>query len=416
MTWEYSSNTRHGLGENMLKHIHASELKPGMYIANPGIDWTQRPYLYTTEGRVDSQEFAQRIIDDGYQEVYIDLARSDADAFTTGLTTGNELTTTPKPVPRPVEAPLVALEEELPKAVKVHDESVVYARRFMNDMRAGKLDISQATKSMENIMGSLERNADALISLSRLHQTDSYTYTHCVNVCILTTLFSRHMGESADKVFASGLAGMFHDLGKALVPLQILNAPRKLSDAEFAVMKGHPLLGHEQLAAVPGILPEVLMGAVQHHEKHNGTGYPYGLAGQEISDIGRMVGVADVYDALTSRRPYKGAMYPHKALGIMYEMRDKDFHHDHIAQFVRMVGIYPVGSVVELEDGSRGVVSASNVENPSKPVVTLVVDPTGRPIPAEPCDLARDGAPCIACCLAADVAGIDPNLVLGVPT
>ena len=395
----------------VLKHLHISELKPGMHVADPGIDWKTRPYLYCADEHISSMEQVRKIIEQGFQEVYIDLDRSDPVDAPPPLSAGEEFD---KVTGTLSFKPTVSLDEELPKAVKVHDASVVYARRFMNDMRAGKVNMTYATQSMENILGSLERNADALVSLSRLHQTDSYTYTHCVNVCIFATLFSRYRGADSNAIFAAGLAGMFHDLGKALVPLQILNAPRKLSDAEFAVMKAHPVLGYEQLASVPGILPEVLLGTMQHHEKINGTGYPQGLSGKDISDIGRMVGVADVYDALTSKRPYKTAMYPHKALGIMYEMRDKDLDSEYLAQFIRMVGVYPVGSVVEMEDGSMGVVTASNDEMPLKPTVTIVRNPDGKAIPSRIYNLASDkDAPGIARCIPSELTDIQPAQVLG---
>lgn len=395
----------------MLKHLHISELKPGMHVVNPGLDWKSRPYLYVADEYIATQEQVQQITDQGFQEVYIDLDRSEQRpspsllASDTGLGKGASAAT---------RKPKIALEEEIPKAIKVHDESVAYARRFMNDMRSGKINIASATQNMENIIASLERNADALLSLSRLRRTDSYTYTHCVNVCILTTLFARHLGKTSDKIFAAGLAGMFHDLGKALVPPQILNAPRKLSEAEFTVMKTHPVLGYEQLCTVPDVLPEVLAGAIQHHEKYDGTGYPHGLSGSNISDIGSMVGVADIYDALTSKRPYKGAMTPYKTLGVMFEMRNKDLNYEYVAQFIRMIGVYPVGSVVELSNGYMGVVSASNEEQPAKPQVIVVRAPDGSTVDNLVYDLASDqNAPAITSCLAAELTHIDPARVLG---
>ena len=397
----------------VLKHIHISELKPGMHVADPGIDWKTRPYLYIADQFVATEDQVRTIVSQGFQETYIDLDRSILAPSSPALDKNKAFGTGTGAI---IAKPKAPLEEELPKAVRVHDESVAYARRFMSDMRAGKVNMVSAAQNMESIMGSLERNADALVSLSRLRQTDSYTYTHCVNVCILTTLFSRYLGHDSKKTFAAGLAGMFHDLGKALVPLKILNAPRKLSDAEFAVMKSHPVLGYEQLVSVPDILPEVLQGALQHHEKYNGGGYPRGLAGNDISEIGRMVGVADIYDALTSKRPYKGAMYPHKALGIMFELRGRDLHEEDVAQFIRMVGVYPVGSVVEMEDGSMGVVSAANDELPLKPTVTIVREPDGRHIPGgRPYNLATDGtAPGIANCVASELTDVDPAMVLGI--
>jgi HD-GYP domain-containing protein (c-di-GMP phosphodiesterase class II) len=384
-----------------------------MHVASPDIDWKTRPYLYFADEYIATEEQVQQIIAQGFQEVYIDLDKSSSSSPTTPTLSAEQELSEHKKTATPKAK--TALEEELPKAVKVHGESIGYARRFMNDMRAGKVNMEDASQNMEHIMGSLERNADALLSLSRLQQTDNYTYTHCVNVCILTTMFARHLRQNDKKIFAAGLAGMFHDLGKAMVPLAILNAPRKLNDAEFAVMRSHPVLGYEQLVTVPNILPEVLMGAIQHHEKYNGTGYPHGLAGDAISNIGCMVGVADIYDALTSTRPYKTSIHPHRALGIMFEMRDKDLQHEYIAQFIRMLGIYPVGSVVEMEDGSMGVVSASNEEWPLKPVVTIVRNPDGKKIVGKKYNLAEEiHAPAIVNCMSAGMTDIDPAKALGI--
>lgn len=396
----------------MLKHIHISQLRPGMYVINPGLDWRSHPYLYMEERYVDAQSVIERIRDEGYLEMYIDLARSDCAPGPAPLVTDGDISSRQE---KPSLKPTVPFDEELRVAVKVHDESVAYARRFMKDIQTGKLSMGVAAQTMENIMGSLQRNADALISLSRLHRNDSYTYTHCVNVCILTTLYARYQGKDEGKVFTAGLAGLFHDLGKALVPSKILNAPRKLTRVELEVMRSHPALGHEQLATVPGIQSDVLRGALEHHEKHNGTGYPKGLSGSAISEIGRLVGVSDIYDALTSKRAYKEAMFPHRALGIMYEMRDKDIEHETLARFIRMLGVYPVGSVVELEDGFRGVVCAANPESPAKPQVLLVQDAAGNALsPGRVLDLGLEGAPGVNQCLDPERAGILPAVVLGI--
>jgi HD-GYP domain-containing protein (c-di-GMP phosphodiesterase class II) len=195
--------------------------------------------------------------------------------------------------------------------------------------------------------------------------------------------------------------------------LNVLNAPRKLSQAEFTLMQRHPILGFEQLKRLPDIPPEVLQGTVEHHEKRDGSGYPHGLAGDAISPTGRKVGVCDIYDALASERPYKNAMTTHKALGIMYQISDKEFHGEDIAYFIRMMGVYPVGSIVKLEDGWIGVVSASNAGSPIKPVVRLVKDPQGHRVHPEDRDLAVDSIP-IATCLSAEASGISPTQILGV--
>ncbi len=410
-------------GKAMQKTILVSELRPGMQIVDTGADWMSRPYLYAAEERVTSQDQIQRIVDDGYLEVIIDLARSDAEAFTgplnadPGIASGGLAGGAILQEMRLTSAagPLVSLAEEMPRAVKAHNECLAYARRFMHDIRSGKADLAPASTVVENIMDSLERNTDALLSLSRLHRNDTYTYTHCVNVCLFSTMYARYTGEASGKVFAAGFAGLFHDLGKALVPPTILNAPRGLTKAEFEVMKRHPRLGYDELASVPGIMTEVLQGTLEHHEKHNGTGYPQKLGGEDISLIGRVVAVSDVYDALSSVRPYKGAMYPHKALGIMYQGRGKDFHPEILAHFIRMVGIYPVGSVVELDDGYTAVVSATNLENPARPTVKLALDPSGQRVDGPQIDLASARGPNITRCVPEEYSGVNAAQALGVP-
>lgn len=395
----------------MLKHISISQLRPGMYVVDPGLDWMENPYLFMKDMYVDSPAAVTEIIEQGYLEVYIDLARCDCAPLPAPISTDRNVTGAEQ---KPLLAPTVPFEEELREAIKVHDESVKYARNFMRDIRSGKLSMGMAAEAMDGIMGSLERNANALLSLSRLRHSDSYTYVHCVNVCVFSTMFARCHGQDLDRIFVAGLAGMFHDLGKGLIPTSILNAPRKLTKEEEQIMRSHPELGYKELSQVPGIEDDVLLGALHHHEKHNGAGYPNRLEGEQISSIGRIVAVADVYDALTSKRVYKDAMYPHRALGIMYEMRDKDLEYATVARFIRMMGVYPVGSVVCLDDGFFAVVCACSPEHPSKPVVRIVMDSKRQKLPPQDVDLSVHGAPAVAQCISPEQAGIDPSVVLGI--
>jgi HD-GYP domain-containing protein (c-di-GMP phosphodiesterase class II) len=386
----------------VIRNLRVSELKPGMLIVDPGIDWTTRPYLYAANRRIDSEAEIREIIDQGYQEVYVDFAASDTPAFSGHFpdqrTTGSK--------------PRTEMAEELPVAQKIHTQSVSYARKFMTDMRSGKMDPAPAAAVVEDIMDSLDRNPDALLSLGRLHRVDSYTHMHCVNVSILSTIFTRFLGGMRNEVFTAGLAGLFHDLGKALIPLDILNAPRKLSPEEFATMQEHPLLGHAQLRHIPAIPDDVLKGALEHHEKYNGSGYPHGLTQDRISATGIRIGICDVYDALSSERVYKKGLSPHKTLGILYQLGNKEFDAPAVAGFIRMLGIYPVGSIVELEDGWKGVVAASNNVSPAKPVVRLVLDPKGQSSPWEDKDLAAGEAAPVSKCLP-DFPGLNPARVLG---
>lgn len=395
------------------RHLHISELKAGMKVVDPGLNWLAHPYLYMKDQVIRSEQEVREIAQEGYLEVYVE--EGSVDAFPKqGVPDAEDLKT---PLPENLSQqlkPRVALKEELTMACKVHDESVAFVRNFMNDAKAGKLDMAPASRIIEGITESIGRNADALVTISRLRRTDSYTYMHCVNVSMLTAMLARHVGHGADEVFLYGLAGIFHDLGKSRVPNEILNAPRKLSERERKVMDAHPRQGFEMLSKVQGIRDEILYGALHHHEKQNGSGYPEGLADSHITTAGSMVAIADVYDALTSRRVYKEAMYASRALGIMYKMQGGELHTGLLLRFIRMLGVYPVGSVVQMRDGCLGVVSASNPDFPVRPEVTLVRDDKGKPMPPEVHDLSHPEAGMeIVKSIPAGETDIDPAVVLG---
>jgi HD-GYP domain-containing protein (c-di-GMP phosphodiesterase class II) len=400
-------------GPGTLKLLNILDLKAGMYVAAPGIDWRERPYLYMREGLIVDDDTVRKIADEGYLEVYIDPERSPAcaDAASPEAAPGGARGRGKTPA-----GPNVPFVAEVKAAAEAHDVAIGYARAFMSDIRCGKLDMSPASNIVERIMHSLDNNADAMHCLCRLRRTDSYTYMHCVNVSVLSSMFARYTDMEAQKIRAVGLAGLFHDLGKALVPPQILNAPRKLSDAERLVMNTHPTLGYEQIKHVPDVIPEVHQGMLHHHEYYNGAGYPAGLSGLDISQVGYIVALADVYDAMTSKRVYKDGIPPQQALGIMYEMRGKSLHPEMVDIFIRMLGVYPVGSVVGLSDGSLGVVSAGNPDMPLKPVVVRVKDVAGRPLPKKTLDLASAGNTVrIMRAVSETAARIDPAAVLGLP-
>lgn len=401
----------------MFKKISTRDLKPGMYIMDMGLSWLEKPYLYSKMGFINSNDEVECIQRDGFLEAFVDTRRSlggeDAGSLSDEEIISAELSrefADSDPL-----APTVPLALEMPGARVLFDDSVQFARQTMESMREnGFVDVQAAQLMMEDILASITRNANALLSLAKLREVDEYTYTHCINVAVLAIVFGRHLGFSGVVLNRMGLAGLFHDLGKAHMPEVILESPRRLTPEEFEIMKRHPRLGWEQLQDNPQVYEEMLAGALEHHEKYNGLGYPRGLKGEEISVVARILSVADVYDALTSRRVYKPAMLPHKALGLMYGMRGQDFHPGMVERFIRCIGIYPVGSVVELNTGQRGVVSRVNASEPLQPEVMVVRDPKGRPAARRKLDLAGQSIVKIVACLDPREAGIDAALVLGV--
>ena len=302
-----------------------------------------------------------------------------------------------------------SLSAEMPLALKAYDKAVSLMRCIMTFAGERRVYTDGLETVVDDLIISLLRNHDALLCLPRLLQRGNYLHTHSVNVAILLGSYYLQDGHGASEVKSAVLAGLFHDLGKALLPNALIGSRKNLTTTEVAIVKRHPALGHNLLCdAKTSLPPEVAMAALEHHERYDGSGYPNGLSGLNISKIGRLTAIADTYDAMSSRRPYKTALLPHHTLGVLYKSRDKHFHPDLLARFVRMIGIYPVGSIVELQDGYCGLITRSNPSNPLEPVVTLVMDPIGQNMPPLECSLANGEAADIARCLSPESTSIDP--------
>ena len=282
----------------------------------------------------------------------------------------------------------------------------------MIDLSSGKeLPLESGYKIVDDIFDSITRNYNAILGLVKLRRRDEYTYTHCINVCVLASLLAVHVGHPPEVTKKIGLAGLFHDIGKAHIADEILNKKGRLTAEEFMIMKKHPELGlrHVKGSNLP---EEIINGIYEHHEKLNGTGYPRGLKGDEISETARIISIVDIYDALTSRRVYKDPMLPHQALCLMYSMRGEELDERLLSYFIRSQGIYPVGSVVELSSGWRGVVIQINPEKPLAPQVALVRTPTGQLKPGEVVNLNEQPQIKVTRVMTPAEAGIDPSLVI----
>ncbi len=282
---------------------------------------------------------------------------------------------------RPVGVPITTgMGDELPIARKLYANALNHVKSFVDDVRRGTdIDCSKARPLVENFIESVFRNENAAVTLFKLRGFDEYTYTHSINVSLLGILLGKHLGLEKDALLKLGMAGMYHDVGKARIPEAVLNKPGKLTEAEFQLMKTHPLEGYKILMGQKDLDQEILRAVLEHHERYDGTGYPRALTGEGIGRFSRIIAVVDVYDALTSRRVYKDAMAPAKALGMMYQWRDKDFTPQAIESFIRCIGVFPVGSFVRLSGGEYGIVASVNPQRPTKPEVKVVLDAKMRP-------------------------------------
>lgn len=302
----------------------------------------------------------------------------------------------------------VPIQEELRQADTLYGEAVDYAHSFMDNVRDGKpIDMNDAAPLVNDLIDSVFRNDSAAAAISKLKAFDEYTYTHCINVSVLAVILGKRLGYSREKLELIGMAGMFHDVGKALIPPRILNKPGALTDEEMDVMRTHPMRGYTVLRDREGIPDAILRGALEHHEKHDGSGYPRGLKGEQISTIARLLAVVDVYDALTSKRVYKDPLPPGKVLGMMYKWRVTDFHPNIVEQFIKSLGVYPVGSFVRISTGEHGVVTDHNPDDPLNPGVRVCFNARMKPVLRREIDLAGDPMITITDVINPDDHGVD---------
>jgi HD-GYP domain-containing protein (c-di-GMP phosphodiesterase class II) len=272
---------------------------------------------------------------------------------------------------RPPEPQRIALAEALQQAAQVRARSADAMRRMFTEVRMGNaIEPGECVTLVDDIVESINSHPDALLSLVRLKNAGEYTYLHSVAVCALMVTLGRRLGLNDAQCREAGMAGMLHDLGKAAMPQQVLNKPGKLTSEEFEVIKGHPLRGCEMLLAGGAVSEGVMDVCRHHHERMDGTGYPDRLQGEQISQLARMGAVCDVYDAVTSDRPYKAGWDPAQSLS---QMATWTGHFDTaiFQSFVKGIGIYPTGSLVRMRSGRLAVVLEQNPAALTRPRVKL---------------------------------------------
>jgi putative nucleotidyltransferase with HDIG domain len=232
-------------------------------------------------------------------------------------------------------------------------------------------------QAFEGILQDLKTNKNAINLLTNICTFDHYVYAHSLNVAVYTTALGIQQGLNDKELVEVGMGAMLHDVGKMMIPSEILNKKGKLTDEEFEVIKRHTEFGFEMLRAQEGISLLSAHCAFQHHEKIDGTGYPRGLKGDEIHKYARLMAVGDVFDAVTSNRVYRKAMLPHVAMEILYADAGKHFERAFVEGFGKTIAIYPIGITVTLNTGETGVVVDYNRHLPSRPVVRILKNPDG---------------------------------------
>ncbi len=419
----------------MQTQIRSRDLRLGMYLTSVGTSWLNHPF-WRSSFLITSEAQIRKVLDAQIEMVWIDTSKGLAPEATPQHSPANDASpapeehaaTTPVAAAAPdgtQDASPGALDFELPSAppraaahaeatvrsapaivglpdrVSVRDEadraSAIIERcagavKTMHaDARAGHPPArSVADDVVAEIADSVQRNSAALIGLARLRGKDSYSYMHSMAVSTLMVGLARALGLEESHVRLAGLAGLLADVGKCGVPVEILEKSGPLDERELSIVRTHPSRGAELLRRSPGIEPEVLDVCLHHHERIDGGGYPDGLAGSAISLFAKMAAICDVYDAITSPRAYKDALPPAAALRQMAKMRPGSFDDTVFAAFIKTVGLYPVGTLVQLKTPRLAVVLEQNRPDLSRPKLKLFYSITdGCRIPPAPYDLGR---------------------------
>jgi HD-GYP domain-containing protein (c-di-GMP phosphodiesterase class II) len=382
----------------MLKKISVEQLTVGMHLKEFCGSWMEHPFWRTGFVISDPKDIAA-VLGSSITEVWIDTSKG-LDVAKGGIAVSEaeseaqvdeQLQTLPVTAQR--ELAPVSIGAELERAAKICFQSKQAVISMFQEARMGKsVDIGGAQQLVEDISDSVARNPGALISLARLKTVDDYTYMHSVAVCAMMVGLAKQLGLDEAQTRSAGMAGLMHDLGKALMPMDVLNKPGKLTTSEFNLIKTHPAEGHRLLLGGLNVDPLILDVCLHHHEKTDGSGYPKGLKADQISLFAKMGAVCDVYDAITSNRPYKSGWDPAESLRKMAEWANGHFDGKVFQAFVKSLGIYPIGSLVKLTSGRLGVVVEQTGKSLTTPSVKIFFSTKSNlRIPPEVIDLSLPG-------------------------
>ena len=370
-----------------------NELVIGMYVAELDRPWLDTPFLFQGfELRTQVQiQSVQNICD----YVYIDVTKTKKIVRSTFFISGVNGSKT--------EAPFIkadsrgirykrqdAFKQEIANAEKIYGNTEELVSSFMKvASKGGDIDGWLAKKAVSECVNSVLHSPDAMLWLTQLKDKDHYTVQHSLNVCILSIVLGRHLNLPKDKIVNLGLCGMMHDIGKMLLPTEILLKPDQLDEEEMKTMQLHTILGYELLKSSDNMSSAVIETALTHHERLDGKGYPRQLKNLSISQFTKIIAIADMYDAITSNRVFQKSKTHLEATHILINQAGTQVDKLLVIKFIESLGVYPPGSVVVMTNGAIGIVVEVNEEIKLRPKVILLLYEEKKPVPEQVIDLAE---------------------------
>jgi len=358
--------------------IQLSNLKPGMYVSRLDRPWLDAPY--PLQGfYVESQQDIDQLLK-YCKSVYVDVTLSKEENKNNSDKNSNHKTEVEikeslinaKPKNYKITS---SREDELKTANKGYETLYSTVGQVMDDLSHSKnLNFPALRKAVGPMIDSILRNPSAFAWLTRLKQSDSYTYNHSICTSVWAVAFGRQLGMPRKDLQSLALGALLFDIGKTKLPEKLINNPKHYNVYEFKLIKKHVDYSVELLKNTEGVNKDILDMAYTHHERYNGSGYPQGLKGDQISIFGKIAGIVDCYDAIITERIFASPISPHDAVKKLYDWRNVDFQAELVEQFIQVVGIYPVGTIIELSDGTVGVIVNQHQVWRLRPQIMLLLD------------------------------------------
>ncbi|GLK88494.1 HD-GYP domain-containing protein [Pseudomonas turukhanskensis] len=367
--------------KNTLIKIEVEQLRIGMYVVELDRPWRETAFLF--QGFLLQTSHELRAVQAACNFVWVDSQRSHSTL---------EWAPAQAAAPAQVQAKIRKVDffQEIATALPAWNAAHAESLRLLNAVKLGhELDVTAVKAVVKECVDSILRNPAALLWLARIKNSDLYTAEHSLRVCIFAIALGRELGMLPLQLEEIGVCGMLHDVGKIKVPNEILNKPGALTADELVIMKAHADHGRRLLLSNQQVTPATVDVAYSHHERLDGNGYPRGLEASRIPYSAKIIAVVDAYDAINSDRIYSKGKSSLEALRILFDAAGSHFDEDIVGTFIHLMGIYPPGEIVELNNDEVGIIIGCAPDNKLKPRLLVVLGPDKQPCPERVVDLTR---------------------------